>query len=101
MALTQHAQPVAPLLRIGSELRNQTKLDPKLRELALMHRRTHRRARNTSSSITGISRGASASREQLERSPTWERSPAFNEHERAVIRYAVEATNNIRSPTRP
>ena len=35
-------------------------------------------------------------REQLETLAGWEKSPAFNDHERAVIRYAVEATNNVR-----
>jgi len=41
------------------------------------------------------------SREQLEALAAWEKSPAFNDSERAVIRYAVETTNNIRVTTQP
>ena len=34
--------------------------------------------------------------EQVERLAAWETDPAFNEQERAVIRYATEVTQNVR-----
>jgi alkylhydroperoxidase family enzyme len=43
-----------------------------------------------------IARRVGVSREQLEALADWEKSPAFKDNERAVIRYAVEATNNVR-----
>ena len=43
-----------------------------------------------------LARRVGVSREQLEALADWEKSPTFNDHERAVIRYAVEATNNVR-----
>ena len=78
------------------ELRHQTKLEPRLRELALM----------TVGRITGaeyefvhhwnLALSAGVRREQLEQLADFERSPAFDDHERAVMRYAAEATSNVR-----
>jgi alkylhydroperoxidase family enzyme len=34
--------------------------------------------------------------EQLEHLPEFEKSPVFNEQERAVMRYAAEATQNVK-----
>lgn len=34
--------------------------------------------------------------EQVERLASWETDPAFNEQERAVIRYATEITQNVK-----
>jgi alkylhydroperoxidase family enzyme len=83
-------------LQLGGELRSKTQLDPKLRELALM----------TIGRLTGaeyefvhhwnISLEVGVKREQLEHLADFATSPLFNEHERAVMRYAVEATQNIK-----
>ena len=43
-----------------------------------------------------IARRVGVAREQLEALADWEKSPTFSDHERAVIRYAVEATSNVR-----
>jgi alkylhydroperoxidase family enzyme len=81
---------------LADELRNGTELDPKLRELALM----------TVGRITGaeyefvhhwnISLRVGVRREQLEQLADYAASPVFNAEERAVMRYAEEATRNVR-----
>ncbi len=83
-------------LGLGNELRNATQIDPRLRELALM----------TVGRLTGadyefvhhwnISLKVGVKREQLEQLASFEASPAFDDHERAVMRYAAEATTNIK-----
>jgi alkylhydroperoxidase family enzyme len=80
---------------LANELRNGTQLDPKLRELALL----------TVGRLTGadyefvhhwnMALRLGVKREQLEQLEMFESSPAFNQDERAVMRYAAEATSNI------
>jgi alkylhydroperoxidase family enzyme len=81
---------------LADECRNGTALDPKLRELALM----------TVGRITGaeyefvhhwnMASRLGVRREQLEQLADYAASPAFDAHERAVMRYAEEATRNVR-----
>jgi uncharacterized peroxidase-related enzyme len=83
-------------LGLGNELRNATQLDPRLRELALM----------TVGRITGadyefthhwnISLQVGVRREQLEQLSAFETAAVFSDHERAVMRYAAEATTSIK-----
>ena len=83
-------------LGLGGELRNGTALDPKLRELALL----------TVGRITGaeyefvhhwnLALRVGVQHAQLEALADFERSPAFNDSERAVMRYAAEATTNVK-----
>jgi alkylhydroperoxidase family enzyme len=83
-------------VELANELRNGTQLDPKLRELALM----------TVGRLTGaeyefvhhwnMSLRIGIKREQLEHLADFETSPAFDDHERAVMRYAAEATQNVK-----
>lgn len=83
-------------LGLANELRNGTQLDPKLRELALM----------TVGRLTGaeyefvhhwnIALKVGVRRDQLEQLAAYAASPAFNDQERAVMRYAEEATRNVR-----
>jgi uncharacterized peroxidase-related enzyme len=83
-------------LALGGELRNGTALDPKLRELALM---TVGRLTEAAYEFThhwNLARSVGVSREQLEALADWEKSPLFNDHERAIMRYAVEATQNVK-----
>ena len=83
-------------LGLGNELRNGTQLDPKLREMALM---TVGRLTNAEYEFThhwNISLKVGVKREQLEHLAGFETSPLLNDHERAVMRYASEATTNIK-----
>src|SRR5258708_37367908 len=82
--------------QIGSELRNKTALDPKLRELAICTVGLLTDAQYEFVHHWNLARGVGVSREQLEALADWEKSPTFNDNERAVIRYTVEATNNVR-----
>jgi uncharacterized peroxidase-related enzyme len=84
------------MLYFSDGLRNRTRLDPRLRELAIMTV-----GRLTNCDYEYIHHQAFAKRvgvrpEQVERLATWETDPAFNEQERAVIRYATEVTQNVR-----
>lgn len=83
-------------LALGGEMRNGTALDPKLRELALM---TVGRLTNAEYEFThhwNLSLRVGVRHEQLEHLAEFEKSPLFNEQERAVMRYAAEATQNVK-----
>jgi uncharacterized peroxidase-related enzyme len=84
------------MLYFSDGLRNRTRLDPRLRELAIMtvgrlteceYEYVHHQA---------LARRIGVRPEQVERLAAWESDPAFNEQERAVIRYATEVTQRVR-----
>jgi alkylhydroperoxidase family enzyme len=81
---------------LGGELRNGTQLDPRLRELALMTVGRLTDAEYEFVHHWNISLDVGVKREQLEHLAEFETSPLFNEQERAVIRYAVEATSKVK-----
>ena len=81
---------------MGNQLRNKTALDPKLRELAIITVGRLTDAQYEFVHHLSIARRVGVSREQLEALADWEKSPKFSDHERAVIRYAAEATSNVR-----
>lgn len=83
-------------LQLGGELRNKTALDPKLRELAICTVGRLTDAQYEFVHHWNLARRVGVSREQLEALAEFEKSPAFNGNERAVIRYAVEATSSVR-----
>jgi alkylhydroperoxidase family enzyme len=83
-------------LALGGELRNGTALDPKLRELALL---TVGRLAEADYEFThhwNLARSVGVPREKLEALADFENSSSFDDHERAVMRYAVEATRNVK-----
>ena len=83
-------------LALGGELRNGTALDPTLRELALM---TVGRLTGAEYEFThhwNLALRVGVSREQLEHLDEFETSSLFNDQERLVMRYALEATMNVR-----
>lgn len=88
-----------PLLRhylqFGVGLRHVTQLDPVLRELAIL---TVGRLAQCPYEV--VHHGALAQRlgvrpEQIERLAAWDSDPAFTAQERAVMRYAAEATQQV------
>jgi len=83
-------------LALGGELRNGTQLDPKLRELALMTVGLLTEAEYEFVHHWNISLQVGVRREQLEHLADFESSPLFNEQERAVMRYAAEATREVK-----
>ncbi|MGC1343725.1 MAG: carboxymuconolactone decarboxylase family protein [Candidatus Binataceae bacterium] len=83
-------------LALGGELRNGTAIDPKLRELAIL---TVGRLADAHYEFThhwNLGLRAGLTHEKLNALGDWEKSKAFTDEERAVIRYAVEATEKIR-----
>jgi alkylhydroperoxidase family enzyme len=83
-------------LALGGELRNGTELDPKLRELALV---TVGRLTGADYEFThhwNLARHVGVPREQLEHLADFETSALFNDQERLVMRYAEEATINVK-----
>lgn len=85
-------------MRLGSDIRSRTKLDPRLRELAIL---TVGRLANAPYEYVhhiAIGRRAGITEDQIDGLPVWERHPAFSEQERAVIRYAETVTRDIRVP---
>lgn len=84
------------MLYFSDGLRNRTKLDPRYRELAILtvgrltecaYEYTHHQA---------FAKRVGVRPEQVEKLADWETDPAFNEHERAVIRYATQVTQDVR-----
>jgi alkylhydroperoxidase family enzyme len=83
-------------LRLGSDLRSKTRIDPRLRELAILTVGRLTDAPYEYVHHIAIARRAGVTEEQIDGLPVWERHPAFSEQERAVIRYAEEVTRNVR-----
>jgi alkylhydroperoxidase family enzyme len=83
-------------LRLGGDLRNQTKLDPVLRELAILTVGRLTAALYEYVHHIAIGRRAGITDEQIAGLPVWERHPAFSDRERAVIRYAETITREVR-----
>jgi uncharacterized peroxidase-related enzyme len=83
-------------LRLGGELRNATALDPRLRELAIVTVGRLTDAQYEFVHHWNIARRVGVTREQLDALADFEKSADFSDNERAVIRYAVEATINVR-----
>ncbi len=85
-------------MRLGSDLRSRTRIDPRLRELAIL---TVGRLTNAPYEYVhhvAIARRVGVTEEQIDGLPVWERTPAFSEQERAVIRYAEAVTRDVRVP---
>jgi|SRR5271166_3277099 len=80
----------------GNEILNKTQLDPKLRELAISMVGFLSRSNYEFTHHWNISLQVGVQREQLEKLGEWESSAVFKDNERAVLRYAVEATRNVR-----
>jgi alkylhydroperoxidase family enzyme len=83
-------------LGLGGELRNKTALDPKLRELAIVTVGRLTDAQYEFVHHWNLARAVGVTHEQLDALADFEKSPHFSDNERAVIRYTVEATNNVR-----
>jgi len=84
------------LLTYSDYVRHDLHLDPSLRELAIL---TVGRVCRVDYEFTHhwrIARGVGLSQEKLEALGAWERAAVFTDPERAVIRYAEEATRDIR-----
>lgn len=77
-------------------LRSKTKLDPRLRELAIMTVGRVTEAEYEYAHHWNRALKEGVRRAQLEALAAFETSPEFDERERAVMRYAAEATANVK-----
>jgi alkylhydroperoxidase family enzyme len=83
-------------MRLGNDLRNHTRLEPRLRELAILTVGRATAAPYEYVHHIAIGRRAGITDEQIAGLPVWERHPAFSDQDRAVMRYAEEVTRNVR-----
>jgi alkylhydroperoxidase family enzyme len=83
---------------LSNELRFGTRLDPRLRELAIVAVgwKTHIEHEFTAHSRMALEVGVR--QEQLDQIGAYESSPVFNAHERAVIRFSLASTQAVRVP---
>ncbi len=95
-ALAHAPRLLRSFLALGGELRNATKIDPKLRELAICTVGLLADAQYEFTHHWNLALRAGVRHEQLEHLGDYEKSPHFTDQERAVIRYATEATRNVR-----
>jgi AhpD family alkylhydroperoxidase len=84
------------LLHWGEAIRRSTRLDPILRELAILTVGRLTQCEYEYVHHQGIAKRVGVRQEQLDRLEAWENDAAFTEQERAVIRYATEATQYVR-----
>ncbi len=83
------------LLHWGEAIRRSTRLDPVLRELAILTVGRLTQCAYEYVHHQGLAKRVGVRPAQLERMETWEDDPAFTAQERAVIRYAAEATQQV------
>jgi len=83
-------------LALGGELRNGTALDPRLRELALLTVGRLAEAEYEFTHHWNLARSVGVPREKLEALADFEKSDLFDDEERAVMRYALEATRDVK-----
>jgi AhpD family alkylhydroperoxidase len=84
------------LLHWGEAIRRSTRLEPILRELAIMTVGRLTQCEYEYVHHQGIAKRVGVRPEQLDCLEAWESDPAFTEQERAVIHYATEATQQVR-----
>ncbi len=85
-------------MSLSNELRFGTKLDPRLRELAIVTVGWVTRIEHEFTAHSKLALAAGVRQEQLDAIGDYDHSAAFNAHERAVIRFAVASTQDVRVP---
>lgn len=83
-------------MSLGNQLRSHTGLDPRLRELEIMAVGMVSGAAYEFTHHWELAMRVGVGRDKLERLADYEHAPLFDDRERAVIRYAVEATRDVR-----
>ncbi|MCL6477269.1 MAG: carboxymuconolactone decarboxylase family protein [Peptococcaceae bacterium] len=88
---------VRHFMRLGNSLLTQAKLDARLRELAILRIATLCRSRYEWYQHEILARKAGVPEEQIAAVKQGADSPAFNDLERAVLKYTDEVTLNVKS----
>jgi alkylhydroperoxidase family enzyme len=87
---------LAALLDLSFQLRHRTKLDPKLRELAILTVGRLSNAEYEFDHHWNMALKVGVTREKLENLAQWENSPVFTDEEKAVIRFTTESTRDVK-----
>jgi uncharacterized peroxidase-related enzyme len=82
-------------MRMGTAILQRSKLDPALRELAILRNAQLTRATYEYAHHVPIALEAGVRQEQVENLAKWANHPAFNDVERAVLAYAEEVSSNV------
>ncbi len=91
-------QALHQFMRLGNALLNRSRLDPRLRELAILTVGRVTEAVYEYDHHVAIARRVGVTEQQIDALPVWQRHPAFSEQDRAVIRYAEVVTRDVRVP---
>jgi AhpD family alkylhydroperoxidase len=97
-ALAQSPALLRDFIGITDDLRNETVLDARLRELAVLTVAQVTGAATMWLSHVPLARAAGLTDEQVLGLPVWRRHPSFSDEERAVIAYAEAVTRDARAP---
>jgi alkylhydroperoxidase family enzyme len=84
-------------LRMGSKLLFKGRLDPRLRELAILRVARLTKARYEREQHEAIARGLAMPDLQIEAVKKWQGSKHFDKREQAVLQYTDEVTEQIRA----
>ena len=84
------------LIRMGNALLSKTKLNPKLREMAILRTSVIVDCEYERRSHAMFGKEVGMTDEQVSTIKDWENSSAFNETERAVLRFTDEVAKNAR-----
>ena len=84
------------LMRMGNALLSKTKLNPKLREMAILRTSVIVDCEYERRSHAMFGKEVGMTDEQVRTIKDWENSSAFNEAEQAVLRFTDEAVKNVR-----
>jgi uncharacterized peroxidase-related enzyme len=91
-----HRPPILrQLLQFGVGLRHATQLDPALRELAILTVGRLAQCTYEVAHHSALALHLGVRPDQIEQLAAWESDPAFSAQERAVMRYAAEATQQV------
>jgi alkylhydroperoxidase family enzyme len=95
LALANIPNLMEALLDFTREMRHGAVMEARYRELGIMATAQAANSEYEFDHHWNHAIRAGVTREQLDALPQWETSPLFDERERAVMRYAVEATRHI------
>ncbi len=94
-----HSPPVAEgWLKLLTAVRQQTRLDPALRELAILHVALLNRAEYEYQTHVPFALQAGLTLEQLKALPRWRESPLFDPRARDVLAYVEAVTRDVHVP---
>ena len=89
---------VRNFIRLGNSLLQRSKLEPKLRELAIMRTANLAGCEYEWKHHQSIALQAGVKQEQLDQIANWQTAPVFDERERDILRYVDQVAQKIQVP---